>query len=189
MSRAGKAAIFAVGAVVLLSGCGERSEAVKDCEQRILMKLRSPATYKAVSINEFPPLGDEPLYQVFINYDADNAFGVPIRGIEQCKYAMSTNGGVDLSSYVNGIEEIDRQVADEVAKIENDVMAVMEEEQQSPRSDRDDRRQQIIDDTMADVDAAIAAGEEAGRRSSEAYERAVEQAARDADADRARLGL
>src|SRR5688500_18848846 len=88
--------------ILVLLGCGRPEFTV--CEELIENGLRSPATYQLARLETF----DEPitkqqltsiggrsygdaaltLRKVFIEYDAANAYGTPIRGAEMCAFVL-----------------------------------------------------------------------------------------------------
>lgn len=99
-------------AALLLAGCGQ--EDVEACEEFLKGGLRSPATHRQVSVRTYnAPItkqqataigarvyDDRPLTlrKVFIDYDADNAFGTPVRGIEMCAFLLSDGKLPDAGS-------------------------------------------------------------------------------------------
>lgn len=76
-------ACMAIAAIV--SGCSQSEDAIKACETNIMSKLRSPSTYKRISGNA---LVDEQGHEihVMIEYDAENAYGTPIREQDFCRF-------------------------------------------------------------------------------------------------------
>lgn len=109
-----------------LAGCSAfDSPLIKACEDGVKLRLRSPATYNRVEVVEVarpqPMSADEyvafqakyypassnaavdglapspAVHEAFIKYDADNAFGTPIRGVANCKFATE-DGKMPVSS-------------------------------------------------------------------------------------------
>jgi hypothetical protein len=68
--------VAAMLAAMVMSDTPERS-ALRLCDAAIQRTLKAPSTYRRVTAT-----GDEGSY--WIEYDADNAFGVPIRGMGSC---------------------------------------------------------------------------------------------------------
>lgn len=84
-----------VGALCIAS-CGaltsNEEHAFRVCEGYVQKQLRSPSTYQRVTaIAEFPEPGKTER-TVFIEYDAHNAFGVPVRGTEGCQFRVDEAG-------------------------------------------------------------------------------------------------
>lgn len=100
-------------AAVLLAGCDKAD--VKACEDYILDGLRSPSTYERIEVtrSESPvaPADYDRIIGVldgsigaavkkadlsegvavrslYVSYDAQNAFGAPVRNIEECKFKV-----------------------------------------------------------------------------------------------------
>ena len=95
--------LSAVSLSLLCSACGDR--AVKACEAFIAEGLRSPSSYRRVEVNDsLKKLTPDPKAksivdrmqgyerEILITYDAPNAFGVPIRGMELCTFDAHENG-------------------------------------------------------------------------------------------------
>ena len=92
-------------AILLLCSCGARD--VQACEDFIRDGLRSPSTYKRMSLvsddkqlneEEFRELTKLPRYgtytphqlrEVLIEYEAANAYGTPVRGTEICAFVLT----------------------------------------------------------------------------------------------------
>ena len=94
-----------VGMLMLGAGAGEPPE-IAECEADAQRDLRSPSTYKRIEANRFvnPPESGEinaarqrfgldgiedaaiGLINVYIEYDAANAYGTPIRSMEHCQW-------------------------------------------------------------------------------------------------------
>jgi hypothetical protein len=86
----------------VLASCGQADVAA--CEEFLKGGLRSPATYRKVSVRTYDaPITKQQataigarvydnrpltLRKVFIDYDADNAYGTPVRGIEMCAFVL-----------------------------------------------------------------------------------------------------
>lgn len=101
----------------LLSGCEQiaqwRNPAIKACRAQLLDKLRSPASYKEISVEthssaiskaEYSRLNSSlytsdasdwmlpkspAIYSVIITYDAANAFGASLRNKELCQFVAN----------------------------------------------------------------------------------------------------
>lgn len=103
---------------LMLAGCGKPE--VEGCEKFLKEGLKSPSSYKRVSVDAFDrPLSlsnfqnetgqrvsqfDRPLLmnnsnakmrQVIIAYDADNSFGTAIRGTQVCAFKVFTDKSLD----------------------------------------------------------------------------------------------
>jgi hypothetical protein len=79
-----------------LAGCNTpSSRATRACETFIKERLRSPSTYKPAK-TEFSGVafksGGQSVKMVTIDYDADNAYGTPIRDSQQCLFAVNETG-------------------------------------------------------------------------------------------------
>lgn len=59
------------------------------CEHAVMALLKSPATYKRADIVQQET-------RIFLNYDAANAFGTPMRGLAICDFKMDATGRPDL---------------------------------------------------------------------------------------------
>lgn len=88
-------------ALLSACGCSPRPE-IKLCEDVAKEKLRSPSTYKNVETDS-SPMKSLNQWWVIIDYDADNAFGTPIRAKAICKYRM-IDGAADTAQPM--IEEL-----------------------------------------------------------------------------------
>lgn len=116
-------ATSAIGGGILLANVMNSSPMVSSCEELIKKKLRSPSSYKQVSINRYEDIltrdqykkivdqkySDNPTlkeYEIklfdegrinpkkimlFIESDAANVYGTPIRSTDKCEY-ISENG-------------------------------------------------------------------------------------------------
>lgn len=87
---------------LVIGGCGKPE--VSACEEFLKESLRSPATYKQVRADIYDepitpeklttlggrPWGGETLAirKVFVEYDAENAFGAPIREAQLCGFVL-----------------------------------------------------------------------------------------------------
>lgn len=82
--------------VVILSGCdllvSNEEQAFRICETHIKEQLRSPATY--VRVKAIADVGQpgKNIRTVHIEYDASNAFGTPVRGVEGCAFEVDEDG-------------------------------------------------------------------------------------------------
>jgi hypothetical protein len=83
-----------------LCGCADagQSAAVDVCEGDLLKTLRSPSTYNQVQASVSPPEFEPKVWTVSITYDADNAFGTPVRGGYFCAFKANADG--DLPSKI-----------------------------------------------------------------------------------------
>lgn len=89
--------IFLAFSLVALSGCDKPE--IKQCEEYIIAKLRSPSTYKRVEASGLRSPGEKPeRYMVQIKYDAANAYGTPIREVQFCAFNLK-GLGPDTSRY------------------------------------------------------------------------------------------
>lgn len=59
---------------------------IEQCENHILGKLKAPSAYKRIKATVAIPDEKKHRQTVYIDYDAPNAFGVPIRGLEVCDF-------------------------------------------------------------------------------------------------------
>lgn len=83
--------------IFLLTGCDKPE--VKNCEDHILSKLRSPSTYKRIEYSgtDVPyPKADR--HHVRIVYDAANAYGTPVRDTQICVFGLK-DGKPDTSRH------------------------------------------------------------------------------------------
>jgi hypothetical protein len=99
-----------LGLLVVLAGCNalDRPE-VKDCENYLKGKLRSPSTYKRISTYSYAANGKQ---HVSIEHDAANAYGTPIRATQFCFYPIK-NGKPDTSQYIDHDAALANQFSDE----------------------------------------------------------------------------
>jgi hypothetical protein len=81
-----------LSALAAFCGCSASNDAIEVCEEQVLQALRSPSTYKRVSAEASPPLPGQSAWVVSISYDADNAFGTPVRGGYLCAFKASDDG-------------------------------------------------------------------------------------------------
>ena len=88
-------------------------EAAKVCEQHIASALRSPSTYERTKLTVSPDKDEYGTRSVFIGYDADNAFGIPIRGKEWCAFEVDDDGSFPHSMLMDG----DRGLVDANARL------------------------------------------------------------------------
>lgn len=74
------------------------------CEYIAIKQLKAPSTYKRINSTHF---GDD----VYVQFDAANGYGTPIRGNAHCKAAWLPAGGRDADHFetvtVNG-EEVEK---------------------------------------------------------------------------------
>lgn len=72
-----------------------------ECEKYLLEKLRSPSTYKRIEVSSTAVPYETPIEQmVFIEYDAANAYGTPIRGRQLCKFPIKNKRPV-VDQYID----------------------------------------------------------------------------------------
>jgi hypothetical protein len=72
---------------LILAGC--EAPQVKDCESKLLDRLKSPSSYKRVSADSFAvDTAKSPYQAVIIEYDAVNSFNAPLRDKEYCTYRI-----------------------------------------------------------------------------------------------------
>lgn len=87
---------LAFSAVILLGGCdlltSNEEHAFRICEAHIQKQLRSPATYARVKAISAPAPVAGNIRTVHIEYDASNAFGTPVRGVEGCAFEVGDDG-------------------------------------------------------------------------------------------------
>lgn len=121
--------LIVVGAL-LLAGCGGPAPEIAECEADAQRDLRSPSTYKLIEAKRFtnPPEQGEinaarerfglegikdaaiGVMDIFIEYDAANVYGTPIRSMEHCQWLTlngKTNRRIDpVLEYVQTEEDI-----------------------------------------------------------------------------------
>lgn len=76
---------------VLTAGCtsptAERqADLISQCEAHIKRKLRSPSGYAQISAMAAIPNEKSGYQEVFVTYDAPNAYNAPIRDLEICRF-------------------------------------------------------------------------------------------------------
>jgi hypothetical protein len=105
--------ILAAGIVGLIGACSPSSEAINVCEGELMKTLRSPSTYQRVEAVASAPWEDSKFWKVSISYDADNAFGTPVRGSYFCAFKAMPDGALPsrsameaaaMTSRIDGIE-------------------------------------------------------------------------------------
>lgn len=85
-------AALGLSLVLAAAGCAPAPAADRDqkmieqCENFIKGKLVAPSTYKRISVTVGIPDEAAGRQTVFINYDANNSYNTPIRGLEQCDF-------------------------------------------------------------------------------------------------------
>lgn len=123
---------LAIVGMLLLAGCAAEPPEIAECEADAQRDLRSPSTYKRIEAKRFtnPPEpgkinaarerfgleghkdADIGLIDVFIEYDAANAYGTPIRSMEHCQWltiAGKPSRRIDPTLvYVQSEEEIEQ---------------------------------------------------------------------------------
>lgn len=81
-------AVVLLGVLAVLSGCADKPE-IKQCEDYIKGKLRSPSTYKRIKAEGVAVPFEKPTkYTVSVEYDAANAYGTPVRDTQLCIYPI-----------------------------------------------------------------------------------------------------
>ena len=114
------------------------SELVRVCEEQIKERLRSPSTFVRTEVNEYSkPISlaelasfDDDItmtqrqaivdgrnvptnFEIFIKYDAANAYGTPVAGLSMCEY-FSISGKIDsifsFNMKVDGETNQDRMI-------------------------------------------------------------------------------
>jgi hypothetical protein len=82
--------------LLLLGGCdaltSNEEHAFRVCEAHIQKQLRSPATYARVKAISAPAPDGGSIRTVHIEYDASNAYGTPVRGVEGCAFEVGDDG-------------------------------------------------------------------------------------------------
>lgn len=96
-----------------LAGCdaleSNDESAVKVCEAFIQDRLKAPATYSRVELTVEMKQAGQPTRDVFISYDAANAYGTPIRSIERCTFDTLPNGDFPTPSVMGmGVSNAER---------------------------------------------------------------------------------
>ena len=81
-----------IGLTVLLTGCS--NPALKACDTAIKKTLRAPSTYKRVSSTGYSV---DAVTTISIEYDADNSFGVPLRGKGLCTVRQGQGEWLELT--------------------------------------------------------------------------------------------
>ena len=80
----------------LLAGCNsQQSAAVGACESFIKERLRSPSSYKQISVDDLGPSfknDGRDIKMLTVEYDAANAYGTPIRGKQMCTFDVDQSG-------------------------------------------------------------------------------------------------
>ena len=81
---------LAMPALLLESGCSQVDEwrypDAAACRSFVLGSLRSPSTYKEFSLTRRDEANGL-IKSVFIEYDAANAYGTPVRNAQKCEFA------------------------------------------------------------------------------------------------------
>lgn len=90
---------------LLLAGCDQPE--VKQCEDFILSKLRSPSTYKRIESSGIQvPYNNPDRYTVRVTYDAANAYGTPVREEQLCVFGLK-DGKPDTSKHYDFDEDLE----------------------------------------------------------------------------------
>lgn len=117
MARASTAALPTWGHAALLilaplalTACSSDSIPVQACETAIKAVLRSPSTYRRVEANDYKT-------SVYIQFDAANAFGTPIRSLARCEFEKpDAPNEIDLKKFsldgpLDRLQEINAEIA------------------------------------------------------------------------------
>lgn len=116
-----RAAALIVGLFGLsISGCdaltSNEEHAFRVCEGYVKEGLRSPSTYSRVkAISNIPRQGSG-VRTVHLEYDADNAFGTPVRGYEMCAFKVNDDGDfpgkstLELGASVAAVERSQKEL-------------------------------------------------------------------------------
>ena len=100
------------------------SELVRVCEEQIKERLRSPSTYVRIEATEYPKLVlqdeielfddditmteqraieegryDPTNFEIFIKYEAANAYGTPVAGLSMCEYFSISGKAENIFSF------------------------------------------------------------------------------------------
>lgn len=121
-ANVGKLALLAVASALI--GCARDAPEVKACEDELLMELRSPSTYKRVEANSYPDryAPETPtLFNVFIRFDAANAFGTPIRSVHQCTFAVKDGRADPAKRLANDPGSSDEELRKLLAETARDI--------------------------------------------------------------------
>lgn len=93
-----------IAGLLPIAGCSAalESQAVKDCQANLLLKLKAPSTFKRVKVTSAAdPDSNGRAWLVDIEYDAANAFNAPLRAHEICRY-VAKDGGPDATRPISG---------------------------------------------------------------------------------------
>ncbi|MFX4088057.1 hypothetical protein ACKU27_23480 [Sphingobium yanoikuyae] len=83
--------------LIMVTGCDKPE--IKQCEDHIIRKLRSPSTYKRINASGIEtPYQNPKNYTVKITYDAANAYGTPVREEQLCVFGLR-DGKPDTTKY------------------------------------------------------------------------------------------
>jgi hypothetical protein len=87
-----KKPLMIVGCLLATSCAKELPPEVRSCEAGLVTDLLAPSTYKRVdyTVSDIV-VNKRPVREVTINYDAQNAFGAPLRQVKDCRFLL--NGG------------------------------------------------------------------------------------------------
>jgi hypothetical protein len=110
-----------------LAGCD--APQVKACEAELLDSLKSPSSYKRVSVLTYRVDDKDPKYlAVAIQYDAANSFNAMLRDSYRCEYRLDSKGRPTTESFDpyagvadNVIADPDRAVEEALAAAANAV--------------------------------------------------------------------
>jgi hypothetical protein len=84
-----------------LAACSSPPE-VQACENYIKGIVDAPSTYRRASVSSVATTENgKPIQSVLITYDASNAFGVPMRDMKVCTFAI-VDGKIETNGQENG---------------------------------------------------------------------------------------
>lgn len=91
--------ILALTAVLLVAGCSQDSLSAKMCEGIAKRLLRSPSTYDRTKMIDSGST-------VFIEFDAANAYGTPVRNTVSCEFSNPSSAkSIEITKFtMNGDE-------------------------------------------------------------------------------------
>lgn len=115
-----KRGILGLGMALTLGGCdaltSNEEHAFRVCEAYVKEGLRSPSTYARIkAISDIPRQGSG-IRTVHLEYDADNAFGTPVRGYEMCAFKVNDDGDfpgkstLELGATVAAVDRTQKEV-------------------------------------------------------------------------------
>jgi hypothetical protein len=102
-----------LGLAIALAGCD--SSQLRVCETQLKDKLKSPASYKRISVEEYnidSTISKQPYDAVAITYDAANSFNALLRDKEICTFRPGTTEQFDPTGLSTNIETTDLNATD-----------------------------------------------------------------------------